>query len=95
MDDESLADSAIQAWCVGYLSRTLELPPARIDPQRELDELGLDSVAAVMLIAELEEWLGLELPSGLLFDYPTIAGLAKHLAAQQAIVATLKGKQVF
>jgi len=40
----------------------------------------LDSVAAVGLAGELEDWLDVELPATILWDYPTIAALAEYLA---------------
>jgi acyl carrier protein len=36
------------------------------------------------LIVELEEWLGIELTPDLLFEYPTIAELARYLAGRSA-----------
>ena len=95
MNDANFAASAIEGWCVDYLTRKLRIPQAQIYPLRELDKLGLDSVASIMLIAELEQWLGVELSSGLLFDHRSIAGLARHLAAEQAIIATLKRRRAF
>jgi acyl carrier protein len=44
--------------------------------------LGLDSANSVFLIVELEDWLGLELTPDLLFEYPTIGELARHLATR-------------
>jgi len=42
--------------------------------------LGLDSANSLYLIVELEEWLGIELTSEVIFEYPSIAELARHLA---------------
>lgn len=40
---------------------------------------GLDSVTAVGLAGELEEWLGRQITPTLIYDYPTIAGLIQYL----------------
>jgi acyl carrier protein len=81
--NDKIADSpSIQAWCVTYVSKILDVPPNRIDPSVEVDRLGLDSSTAVALIMSLEEWLGIELMPELLFEYPTITGLSNHLAAR-------------
>jgi acyl carrier protein len=41
---------------------------------------GLDSLSSVEFRNSLEAKLGLELPSTLVFDYPTVQGIAQHIA---------------
>jgi acyl carrier protein len=80
-----VADSAaIQDWCTAFVAKILHVPRERIDPNVEVDRLGLDSSTAVALIMSLEEHLDIELMPELLFDYPTIGGLSKHLAERVA-----------
>ena len=80
MGPEKPSESAIRDWCVKYLVRTLELPEQAVDPDVKFARLGLDSANSVFLIVELEEWLGIELTPDLVFEYPTIAELARYLA---------------
>lgn len=49
------------------------------DPGARFFEMGLDSVAGVALVAELEAALDLPLEATLLYENPTIAALADHL----------------
>ncbi|MDR3538267.1 MAG: beta-ketoacyl synthase N-terminal-like domain-containing protein [Acetobacteraceae bacterium] len=49
--------------------------------RRPLQELGLDSLAALELRNRLSRLAGTVLPASLLFDYPTVAALTDHLAA--------------
>ena len=81
---ENPSESAIRDWCVEYLVRTLDLQAQAIDPDVKFVRLGLDSANSVYLIVELEEWLGIELTPDLLFEYPTIAELARCLAGRRA-----------
>jgi acyl carrier protein len=79
---ENPSEAALRDWCVEYLARTLDLPDHTIDPEMTFARLGLDSANSVFLIVELEDWLGLELTPDLLFEYPTIGELARHLATR-------------
>ena len=56
------------------------MPAQAIDTHTTFARLGLDSANSVFLIVELEDRLGLELSPDLLFEYPTIRELARHLA---------------
>ena len=70
---------AIQTWLVQQLADVLSLDPTTVDVTQPLTRYGLDSIDAVTLVADLEDWLDLELPSTLLWDYPTIAKAATYL----------------
>jgi acyl carrier protein len=76
----SPSESEIRDWCVAYLAKSLRLAPERIDPQAKFARLGMDSAASVFLVAELEDWLGLELSVELIFEHQTPAALARYLA---------------
>lgn len=71
----------IQAWTVSYLGELLEVDPEEVDITIPFDRYGLDSSAAIGLTGDLEDWLGSEVDPTLLYDYPTIEGLVKHLSA--------------
>jgi acyl carrier protein len=47
-----------------------------LDPHRRLFELGMNSLATVELMRRLELEIGRRFPPTLIFDYPTIDGLA-------------------
>ncbi len=55
-----------------------------LDDEASLLALGLDSLAAVDLVRKLELQLGRELPATLLFEHPSVAQLAAHLASSPA-----------
>ncbi len=70
----------IQEWLVQTLAEDLGFEAEEIDTNRPFAEYGLDSIAAVTMAGDLEDWLGLELPPTLLWDYPEIETLAQYLA---------------
>lgn len=70
----------IQDWAALKLSEALGVTPAEIDVHESLDNYGMGSIQAVSFAGDLEEWLGRDLPATLLWDYPTLAALAAHLA---------------
>jgi amino acid adenylation domain-containing protein len=74
----------IQNWLIAQLAKRLGVSEAEIDPRRAFASYGLDSVQAVLLAGDLESWLGRTLSPVLIYDYPTIAALASHLAGEAA-----------
>ncbi|WP_018653755.1 type I polyketide synthase [Actinomadura flavalba] len=55
---------------------------AGIDPERTMRQLGFDSLAAVTLRNRLNAATGLRLATTLVFDHPTPAAVAEHIAVQ-------------
>lgn len=70
----------IQNWLVAYIADLLEIESEEIDVTIPFDRYGLDSSAAVGMTGDLEDWLGKEVEPILLYDYPTIEALARHLS---------------
>ncbi|MBS0547429.1 MAG: polyketide synthase dehydratase domain-containing protein, partial [Proteobacteria bacterium] len=63
-------------------------PGEALDPDVPLNESGLDSLMALELRKSLGAGLGLTLPATLLFNFPTIAALADHLAGEVGLGET-------
>ncbi|MEV0355477.1 SDR family NAD(P)-dependent oxidoreductase [Nocardia sp. NPDC050697] len=57
--------------------------PARIDPRRTYRELGLDSLGATELATALTRALGTRVDPTAVYDHPTPAALAAHLAGER------------
>lgn len=71
----------IQSWLVRYLAELLEIDEVNV--KIPFDRYGLDSTAAVGMISDLGNWLGLKLEPTLPYDFPTIEALAQHLASSE------------
>jgi phthiocerol/phenolphthiocerol synthesis type-I polyketide synthase C len=64
----------------GELSRVLRLAPSRIERDKRLGAMGLDSLMAVTFVRRLSSSLGIVLPATAAFNYPTVSALAAHVA---------------
>jgi acyl carrier protein len=82
--DMQPTEPEIRQWCIACLAKVLKVPTERIDPQATFGRLGVDSAAAVFFVLDIEEWLDLELPASIAFEYPSIAELAGYLAKECA-----------
>jgi acyl transferase domain-containing protein/acyl carrier protein len=63
---------------------------AEIDPRRPLSEIGLDSLMAVEMRNTLGTSLNLRLPATLIFDYPTIEGIADFISRGNPLLSGME-----
>lgn len=73
----------IGQWLTEYLAFLLEEKPETIDVKLSFDSYGIDSATAVSLVADLEDWMGLELDPTIVYDYPTVTELGDFLVGRQ------------
>ena len=72
----------IEAWLVEQLADVLSIEASSVDVAQPLTRYGLDSIDAVTLVGDLEDWLDLELPSTLLWDYPSVEKAAAYMVEE-------------
>jgi acyl carrier protein len=77
----------IQAWLVTELARVVRVGPHEINPEQPFVRYGLGSIQGLELAAKMEDWIGFPLPPTLVWDYPNIEVLARHLAEDPEGVA--------
>jgi acyl carrier protein len=82
MNPTELVAAELQTLLVAELARRIEVEPEAIDPRQPLERYGVDSLNAIKLAVELEARIGFKLPTTLLWDYPSIEGIANYLAAE-------------
>jgi phthiocerol/phenolphthiocerol synthesis type-I polyketide synthase A len=62
------------------IAAELRLPEQDLDTDRPFAELGLNSLMAIAIRREAEQFVGIELSATMLFNHPTVASLAGYLA---------------
>ena len=69
-------------WLTLKFADWLEVAPDELEATQPIASYGLDSISAVTLSVQLEEELGVELDTAVLWDRPTLASLAEHLSGK-------------
>nr|WRX36519.1 myxalamid-type polyketide synthase MxaB/epothilone polyketide synthase D [Cystobacterineae bacterium] len=76
------SSKAIAEWLVSRIAERRNVDRLAIDVRQRFNSNGVDSMAAMGLLAELSNQLGRPLPSTLLWEYPTIDALSRHLSGE-------------
>jgi acyl carrier protein len=72
----------IQQWLQDKCAERLQIPVSTIAVDVPFSQFGMDSITAVEVSIELEEWLDISVPSTLIYDYPSIVQVAEYLGTQ-------------
>lgn len=72
-------EADITGWLVARLARESGIDADEIDLAQPFASFGLDSARSLTLIGDLENWLGRRLSPVVLWNYPTVESLARHL----------------
>lgn len=78
VDANVTVDGMIE-WLSETIAQYADIPTAQIDPSAQLSDHGLDSVAAMALIGEVEDAFGVVPDITALWDHPTVRELAAYL----------------
>jgi acyl-CoA synthetase (AMP-forming)/AMP-acid ligase II/acyl carrier protein len=74
-------EEEITAWLAARLARESGLDGDELDLEQPFASFGLDSARALLLVGDLEGWLGRRLSPVVLWNYPTVQALARHLGS--------------
>lgn len=72
----------VHAWIKDWVVQKLNVEAQSITPNRPFADFGLDSIFAVELAQDLEEWLDKALEPTLLWNYPTVGELVEYLTQE-------------
>ncbi|MES2731162.1 MAG: beta-ketoacyl synthase N-terminal-like domain-containing protein, partial [Bacteroidota bacterium] len=78
-----LSEATIRAWLIDRFSQHLKVDRDTINLEDPIEKYGLSSLTAVQISGELTEWLHQDISPTIVYDYPTIALLATHLAGKE------------
>ena len=82
--DSTERNRLLGSWLASRLASVLKLQTSEIDHRHSFSHYSLDSLGAVALTGDLQIHLGRSLPSSLLFDFPNIESLVRHLIGGEA-----------
>jgi len=78
----ALSFDAVQRGLVSLVAESLGVSPEAIEVDQPLRGYGLDSLAAVTITADLEDWLGCPVDPALVLDHPTVESIARFLVTR-------------
>lgn len=91
MNDVAIAPApsaeVVQNKVVELLASYLKVESVEIDVDKQFMSYGLDSINAVTLIGDIEDWLDVELPTTLLWDCNCIRELALYVVDNHSELA--------
>jgi acyl carrier protein len=73
------SETAVEAWLTERIATYVRQPRDAIQPETPLTEYGLDSVYALTLIGDIEDYLGLQLDPTIMWDFPSVRALTTEL----------------
>jgi len=76
---ENITSKSITEFIKMEIARLLAIPAENIDIEATFDQFGIDSSKSILMVGKLEDYLDIELPSRLLWDYNSIKSLSEHL----------------
>lgn len=76
---ESEREREIRSWLLSQIAEATGLPEQEISVDEPLAGFGLGSRDLVVLSGELEDWLGRPVSPTIVWEFPTIAQLARAL----------------
>jgi 8-amino-7-oxononanoate synthase len=88
------SSAPLEAWLRRWVADELQIDVRSVDATASVREYGLDSVAAVRLVTELEQVLGHRVDVSLLWREPSIRSLSKALDAGGTAVAQVTSRDI-
>lgn len=78
----------LEQWLSQKLAELTEQPVHHIRVDKDFSSYGLDSLGAVQLSEVLQAHLGIDVPPGRIYDYPSISLISEHLLTNKESITT-------
>jgi polyketide synthase 13 len=75
----AITEEVVQEWMIQAVARHARLRPTEVGVDTAFEEVGLTSLAAVSLAAELSDAFGIEVDALVAWDHPTIGKAARAI----------------
>lgn len=85
-ENQKITKENLSTWLCEWLANQLNKPVENINPHQSFVSYTLDSIIAMSLVGDLEDYLGCRLSPTLAWDYPTIEALAEDLANRNDLI---------
>ncbi|NND96708.1 MAG: AMP-binding protein [Pirellulaceae bacterium] len=79
IDDRDSIIASIESWMTQWLVARAGVQPDDIDLDKPFAEYGLDSMTAVELSGETEDWSGVELTPVVAWNHPTVSRMSSYI----------------
>ena len=83
-DEIDRLSERVESWLIDWLSGRAGVAAENIHRDKPFAEYGLDSLTAVELSHEIEQWLAVQVTATVAWNYPTVAAMAGYLAREVA-----------
>lgn len=77
--NNSQLQEQLSHWLSNKLAKLCSIDPSEIEQDQPLSTYGLDSMNALSITGELEEMIGIELPSTMFWDFPSIKKVTEFI----------------
>tara|TARA_R110000824_G_scaffold139589_2_gene304805 strand:+ start:264 stop:626 length:363 start_codon:yes stop_codon:yes gene_type:complete len=72
----------VQEWIVQWLVDIASVTRESIELDKPFSDYHLDSLTAAEFSDDIHDWLGVEVPITLVWNYPTLADMTRYLSAK-------------
>lgn len=81
-DDHAAILAETESWMTQWLVARAGVAPGDVELDKPFADYGLDSMTAVEMSGEIEDWSGVELTPIVAWNYPTVSRLSEFIAQQ-------------
>ena len=72
----------VQEWIVQWLVDVAAVSRESVELDKPFNDYHLDSLTAAEFSDDIHDWLGVEVPITLVWNYPTLADMTRYLSAR-------------